>query len=130
MGTCVDGKPRVSCSREEQKVTRLCKVIHEITKGLARCIGALDNCIWVNPVHSCGATVGTEHILDVGPCPLHVPIDIHREPWSFRDGEPEIKSDGARNTTQANENTSAVVYVLEVVEAVRKDGVSIGMDCY
>jgi hypothetical protein len=56
-----------------------------------------------------------EHILDVRPCPLYVPIDIHCEPWSFRDGEPEIvKSDGARSTTQANENTPAVVYVLEI----------------
>lgn len=86
----------------------------------ARCTGGLDNCIWVNPVDSRGGAIGTEHILDVDHCSLYIPTDIHREPWSFQDDEPEMKSDGARNTTQTNENTVAVVvYMLEVVEAIR-----------
>jgi hypothetical protein len=53
-----------------------------------------------------------------------------RELRNFRVGEPEIERDGPRNATQVDENTSAIVYVLEVVEVVHKDGVFIRKDCY
>ncbi len=108
----------------------MCKVFDEITVASARCFGTLDNCIRVIPVDSCGATFGTEHVLDVDSCPLYVSIDVHGKPWSFRDSESEIQRDGARNTAKANENTPAVVYVLEVIKVVPKDRIFARMDYY
>ena len=127
--TCIDGKPRVSYPKEEQKVARLRKISDEITMALARCLCGLDNRIWVNPVDSGGAAVGTEHTLDVGSCPLYVPIDVHRESRRFGNSEPEIESDRAGHTTQADENAPAVVYMHEFVEVVSDNGAFVRLDC-
>ena len=60
-----------------------------------------------------------EHVVNVSPGPLNIPIDIHGESRSFRDSKPEIKRDNTGNTTQADENTPTVVHMVRIVEAVR-----------
>jgi hypothetical protein len=82
----------------------------------------LDYCIWVNPVN---AQVGTsaEHVVDVSPGPLNIPIDIHGESRSFRSSKPEVKRNGTRDATQTDENAPAIVHMDGVVKAVRYDGI-------
>ena len=66
--------------------------------------------------------------MDISTCPLHVPFNIHSEPWGLWDGETDIEGDGARNATQADENTPAVVHMLQLVETVRDDGIFVRDD--
>ena len=68
--------------------------------------------------------------MNVVPRPLYVPFDVHRESRSLWDGKPEIKGDGARNATQADEDAPAVVYVAWLVEAIRDDGILVHEDRY
>jgi hypothetical protein len=103
------------------KVSGPREIIDKIAAASARCVCTLYDRVWVNPVDGHVATSVTEYILDISPCPLYVPIDVHRKPWSLGDGEPEIKCDGPRNATQANENAPAVVYVPRLVEVVCND---------
>ena len=69
-------------NKEEQTVTRMRKTIDDEIHTAAGCLYAANASGSTNPVDSCGGVVGTEHILNVGLCPLCVPIDIHREPWT------------------------------------------------
>lgn len=127
--TCINSKPRVSHPDEKLKVPRLSEITDEISTASARCLCALDDCLAVNPVDTCGRAV-IKHVVDVGPCPLYIPFNVHGESRSFRDGEPKIKSYGARHAAQSDENAPAVVHMLRLVKIIRDDGVFVRVDRY
>jgi hypothetical protein len=124
--TCINCKPRVGYPNEQLKV-RSPEITDEISTAATRCLCALDDCLTVIPIDTCGSAV-FKHVLDVGLCPLYIPINVYDEPRSFWDGEPKIKSDGAGYAAQSNENAPAVVHMLRLIKVVRDDGVFVRKD--
>ena len=130
METCIYGKPRISYPKEKLKIARLPEIMNEIATASAGCVCVLDDRIGVDPVDAHVCAVFAEHVMNVVPRPLYIPFNVHRESRGLRDSKPEIQRDGARNATQADEDSPAVVHMVRSVEAVRDDGIFVNEDRY
>lgn len=128
--TCINGKPRVGHTQEKLEVARLAEITKEIATAPAGRLCRLYDSIRVDPVDRHVSAVIAKYVLRVGPRPLYIPIDVHREARRLRDRKSEIKRDGTRHAAQANEDAPAVVDVLRPLEAVRKDGIFVREDRY
>ena len=91
-------------------------MVEEVTaRGLGR-LHALDGCIGVDV-----ELAGGENVLDILGSLADVALDIHGETRRFWDSESEIEGDAAGNAAQADEDTPAVVDVLEIVKVIVDD---------
>lgn len=86
-----------------------------------RCFGslyALDSCIGVDIERA-----GGKNVLDILGSLSDITLDIHGETGRFGNSESEVQGHAAGKTAEADEQTPAVVDMLEVVEGVVDDSV-------
>jgi hypothetical protein len=77
---------------------------------------ALDSCIGVDVK---GA--GGKNVLDILGSLSDITLDIHGETGCFGNSESEVQGAAARNTAEADEQTPAVVNMLEVIVGIMYD---------
>jgi hypothetical protein len=114
--TDIESKPGIRCTEENLEVFRLAKVHEEVTLRGFGSFYALDSCIGVDI-----ECAGGKNVLDILGSLSDITLNIHGETGRFGNSESKIQGDAAGNTAEADEQTPAVVYMLEVVEGVAND---------
>ena len=88
----------------------------EVTARSLGRLHALDGCVGIDV-----EIAGGENVLDILGSLPDVALDIHGETRSFWDGESEIEGNATGDAAQADEDTPAVVDVLENVKVIVDD---------